>query len=58
MYSLLGFTFKIALSTRPDKFMGERETWDRAEDMLKVALDEFAATDGGLSGPRDPVLGS
>ncbi|KAM9883931.1 threonyl-tRNA synthetase [Verticillium dahliae] len=49
MYSLLGFTYKLRLSTRPDKFMGERATWDRAEDMLKVALDEFAATEGGVA---------
>lgn len=47
MYSLLGFTYKLHLSTRPDKFMGERATWDRAEDMLKEALDDFAKTDGG-----------
>ncbi|GKT82809.1 LOW QUALITY PROTEIN: threonyl-tRNA synthetase [Colletotrichum tofieldiae] len=48
MYGLLGFTFKLRLSTRPEKYLGELETWNRAEDMLKQALDEFAITDGGV----------
>ncbi|KAK5653533.1 hypothetical protein OQA88_8792 [Cercophora sp. LCS_1] len=47
-YGLLGLTFKLKLSTRPDKYMGEIETWNRAEDRLKEALIEFAAT-GGVS---------
>lgn len=29
---------EINLSTRPEKFLGEKETWDRAEDGLKKAL--------------------
>lgn len=45
-YGMLGLTFKLKLSTRPDKFMGEIETWDRAEARLKEALDEFAAGGG------------
>ncbi|KAI1406957.1 threonyl-tRNA synthetase [Hypoxylon sp. FL1857] len=49
MYGLLGFTFKLQLSTRPEKFMGEIETWDNAETMLKEALDGFAAGPGGVS---------
>lgn len=47
VYGLLGFTFKMKLSTRPDKFMGQRETWDMAEAKLSEALDEFAKTPGG-----------
>lgn len=46
VYGLLGFTFKMKLSTRPEKFMGKRETWDMAEDKLRTALDEFAANGG------------
>ncbi|XDG02758.1 hypothetical protein ABKA04_002373 [Annulohypoxylon sp. FPYF3050] len=49
MYGLLGFTFKLHLSTRPEKFMGQIETWDNAESMLKEALDGFAAGPGGVS---------
>ncbi|KAJ9160535.1 Threonyl-tRNA synthetase [Coniochaeta hoffmannii] len=48
MYGLLGFTFKVGLSTRPDKFMGKIETWDTAEGMLKEALDNFASGPGGV----------
>ena len=36
-----GFTFKMKLSTRPEKYLGEIETWDRAEARLKEALDKF-----------------
>ncbi|KAI2601810.1 threonyl-tRNA synthetase [Hypoxylon sp. NC1633] len=49
MYGLLGFSFKLQLSTRPDKFMGQIETWDKAEGMLKEALDDFATGPGGVS---------
>lgn len=48
-YGMLGLTFKLKLSTRPDKFMGEIETWDRAESRLKEALDDFAASHEGAS---------
>ncbi|KAI0142691.1 threonyl-tRNA synthetase [Xylariaceae sp. FL1272] len=48
MYGLLGFSFKLHLSTRPDKYMGELETWNNAERMLKEALDEFAGGPGGV----------
>jgi threonyl-tRNA synthetase len=34
-YGLFGFTFKLVLSTRPEKFLGQVETWDQAE---KVTL--------------------
>ena len=46
VYGLLGFTFKMKLSTRPEKYMGQLETWNMAEDKLRSALDEFS-TQGG-----------
>ncbi|KAI1382853.1 threonyl-tRNA synthetase [Hypoxylon trugodes] len=49
MYGLLGFSFKLQLSTRPEKFMGQIETWNTAEGMLKKALDDFAAGPAGVS---------
>ncbi len=59
VYGLLGFTFKMKLSTRPDKFMGKRETWDMAEAKLRLALDEFVPGawdlnegDGAFYGPK------
>ena len=35
------------LSTRPEKFLGNIETWDVAEAKLKDALNEFTASGGG-----------
>jgi len=61
VYGLLGFTFKMKLSTRPEKFMGKRETWDMAEEKLRAALDEFCEGgtpwelnegDGAFYGPK------
>ncbi|CCX13698.1 hypothetical protein FPQ18DRAFT_376845 [Pyronema domesticum] len=47
VYGLLGFTFKLKLSTRPEeKFVGDIETWNRAEAQLQEALEEFAAAGG------------
>ncbi|KAK8131040.1 hypothetical protein PG984_007478 [Apiospora sp. TS-2023a] len=62
MYGLLGMTFKLKLSTRPEKYMGEIETWDKAEEALRQSLDEFTAKgnaawtlnpgDGAFYGPK------
>jgi threonyl-tRNA synthetase len=46
VYGLFGFTFKMKLSTRPEKFMGKIETWDMAEGKLRAALDEYCAQGG------------
>ncbi len=35
------------LSTRPEKYLGDIETWDKAESKLKEALDNFTASGGG-----------
>lgn len=29
VYTLLGFTFGVKLSTRPEKFLGEPSVWDK-----------------------------
>lgn len=29
VYGIFGFTFELNLSTRPEKFLGEVEVWDR-----------------------------
>lgn len=31
VYGLFGFTFKLELSTRPEKYLGDIATWDAAE---------------------------
>jgi threonyl-tRNA synthetase len=52
---------EIELSTRPDKFMGEKATWDEAEDNLKTALSKakldykINAGDGAFYGPKIDV---
>lgn len=58
IYSTFGMEYKIKLSTRPDDFMGEIETWDRAEAALANALEnlglpyEINAKDGAFYGPK------
>ncbi|CAD6592889.1 MAG: threonyl-tRNA synthetase [Alectoria sarmentosa] len=47
IYGLFGFPFKLELSTRPEKYLGDLETWEIAESKLKEALDEFTASGGG-----------
>jgi threonyl-tRNA synthetase len=46
VYGLLGFTFKMKLSTRPEKYLGDIETWTTAEATLRKALDDFSAKGG------------
>lgn len=58
VYKVFGFSFKLNLSTRPDKFIGEVETWDKAEKELEKALNEFGHKwelnpgDGAFYGPK------
>lgn len=33
VYATLGFSFQMALATRPDGFLGDAATWDRAEQV-------------------------
>lgn len=39
VYAVFGLTYKAALSTRPDSYLGTLEQWDAAEGALKQALD-------------------
>lgn len=47
IYGLFGFPFKLKFSTRPEKYLGDLETWNTAEARLKDALDAFTASGGG-----------
>lgn len=57
-YALFGFTFSLKLSTRPDKYLGEIATWEKAEGILAKALDGFGYPwevnpgDGAFYGPK------
>ncbi|KAF7714972.1 Threonine--tRNA ligase, cytoplasmic [Penicillium ucsense] len=59
IYGLFGFTFKLKLSTRPEKYLGDLETWNFAEDQLKKAMTKFKGNDwvidegdGAFYGPK------
>jgi threonyl-tRNA synthetase len=47
VYGLFGFAFKLKLSTRPEKYLGDVETWNSAEERLTEALNSFKAAGGG-----------
>ena len=40
VYKVFGLTYKAALSTRPDSYLGTLEQWDTAESALRAALDQ------------------
>ncbi|KAJ6846204.1 threonine--tRNA ligase, mitochondrial 1 [Iris pallida] len=58
VYKIFGFTFELELSTRPEKYLGDIETWDKAEAALTDALNEFGKPwqinegDGAFYGPK------
>lgn len=58
LYKLFGLTYRVNLSTRPDKFLGDPQLWDEAEAGLERALRgnglEFAVKhgDGAFYGPK------
>ena len=64
MYGIFGFEFKMELSTRPEKYVGDLETWNGAEQKLEQALDEFLGKgkwelnpgDGAFYGPKIDIM--
>ncbi|WP_019131656.1 threonine--tRNA ligase [Peptoniphilus obesi] len=58
LYSTFGFKYTVELSTRPDDFMGDIETWNQAEEALKKALEDKGMEytinegDGAFYGPK------
>ena len=60
IYSTFGLTFRAELSTRPDDFMGDIATWDKAEAELREILDNMYGEgnydvnegDGAFYGPK------
>jgi len=63
-YEVFGLSFQLRLSTRPDHFLGEVETWDRAETSLRRILDrrvgpgEYLIEEGGgaFYGPKIDIV--
>lgn len=59
VYGRFGFTFKLELSTRPEKYIGDLQVWNDAEKRLENALNEFVPGkwemnpgDGAFYGPK------
>jgi threonyl-tRNA synthetase len=61
-YSIFGLDYSFRLGTRPEKFLGEKKTWDEAEATLKTILqatgrDYFIEEgDGAFYGPKVDIL--
>lgn len=36
VYDVFGFSFKLNLSTRPEKFLGDVEVWNQAEKVIGI----------------------
>ncbi|NXX15100.1 SYTC2 ligase, partial [Podargus strigoides] len=56
VYATLGFSFRLALATRPPGFLGDPETWDRAEQVTGTRDKEGGGHTVWLS-PVGPGLG-
>lgn len=60
MYGIFGLEYQLTLSTRPEDFMGEIKTWNKAEADLKRVLNEICGEgnyrinegDGAFYGPK------
>ena len=58
VYSTFGMSYQIKLSTRPDDFIGDIETWNKAEAALARALERLNKPytinegDGAFYGPK------
>jgi threonyl-tRNA synthetase len=58
VYDDLGMTCVPKLSTRPEEYLGEKDTWDQAEAQLRAALDKtgesYTIDEGGgnFYGPK------
>jgi len=58
VYGIFGFTFSMELSTRPEKYIGELEVWEKAEKTLEEILVECGRPwklnpgDGAFYGPK------
>ena len=61
IYSVFGFKYVLELSTRPEKYLGNIEDWNVAEEQLKAALAKFGKEfklnegDGAFYGPKIDV---
>jgi len=58
VYGIFHFTFELELSTRPEKFLGDIEVWNRAEEIMEEILVasghpwKLNPGDGAFYGPK------
>ena len=61
-YGVFGLDFSYRLGTRPEKFMGDKKAWDKAENTLKTILKtsgrKFSVLekDGAFYGPKVDII--
>ncbi len=63
-YDIFGLKYMLRLGTRPEDFIGDVESWNRAEDSLKRILDKHAGPgqyliqegDGAFYGPKVDIM--
>ncbi len=61
-YSLFGLSYRFRMGTRPEGFLGEIETWDKAEAALKKVLENSGKEyfilegDGAFYGPKVDII--
>ena len=63
-YGVFGLKYRVALSTRPDDFMGDIALWDKAEAELTTILDgrygkgnyNIKEKDGAFYGPKIDIM--
>jgi threonyl-tRNA synthetase len=58
-YKLFGMKYKVYVSTRPDKYIGDIDTWNKAEEIIKKCVQSSKSTklnikegDGAFYGPK------
>ena len=62
VYTLFGLEYRFRLGTRPDDFMGDIESWNRAEAILEQVLRDSGREfwiepgDGAFYGPKIDIL--
>ncbi len=61
-YGIFGLEYTFRLGTRPESFLGDIETWDKAESALKRVLEHsgkeylVAEGDGAFYGPKIDII--
>jgi threonyl-tRNA synthetase len=48
IYNLFQMDYEVALSTRPETYLGTISEWTEAENALKSALEQFSFLQGGI----------